>query len=294
MSEAPKPGIYYDIPFADYLAWDAISNSRITLALKSLQHFREQAAMEQTPTLRLGSFIHCGVLEPMAIMARYVVMPPFEKDPANVTAGGERSESKSTKFYKAKSAEFERVNADKAIVEESDYKKLAGIHRALMRSKRAAEYLGERGDAEVSIVWNDAETGLTCKARVDLLNSALNDLKSCADAVAFPRSIAKYGYHRQGAHYVDGYTAITGEIKPFRLIAVETIAPFGVRAAPLNEDAIETGRSEVRRALRAIADAYESDNWPCYEDPSSWCLPSYYDAGDDDIELIIGGQSTTL
>ena len=40
-NEAPKPGIYKDVPFAEYLAWSAVSNSGIKLGLRSLAHFKE-------------------------------------------------------------------------------------------------------------------------------------------------------------------------------------------------------------------------------------------------------------
>lgn len=291
--QTPKPGIYKDVPFAEYLAWDAISNSRISMAIRSLMHFRDGAFKGPSPTLRLGTFIHCGALEPLSIAMRYAVMPPYEKDPRNVTKGGERSTSKATTFYRQMEEQFRQANAGKELVEQSDYDTLIGISKSLAKSQRAAEFLSERGDSEVSILWIDDETQLPCKARIDHLNSGINDLKTCADALKFPKSIATYGYHRQGAHYQEGLAVLTGEEKPFRLIAVETTPPYGVRAAALNEDAIETGRSEVRKALLAIARAKDTGDWPGYEDPSSWCLPSYYGGGDE-IELTINGETITL
>ncbi|MBN1851103.1 MAG: hypothetical protein JW829_00205 [Pirellulales bacterium] len=30
----PEPGVYENVPFEDYLAWDAVSNSRTSLALR--------------------------------------------------------------------------------------------------------------------------------------------------------------------------------------------------------------------------------------------------------------------
>lgn len=291
--EAPAPGIYRDVPFETYLAWPAVSNSRITMARRSLLHFREQV-IKDSPTLSAGRFIHCGVLEPLWVSMRYAVMPSYEHDAQNCTGQGKPSTSKATKYYEKKSEAFIAANAGKEIVDQDTFDMLIGISRSLMRSERAREYLMERGEPEVSLVWKDPETELLCKARIDFLNSGIVDLKSCFDAVKFPRSIAEYGYHRQGAHYRSGYSVLTGEVRPFRLIAVEKTQPWGVRAAPLNEDAIEQGETEVRAALRSIANAYEKNEWPCYEDPSSWCLPSYYQGDDEPIELTIGGQTITI
>lgn len=291
--DCPDPGIYLDVPFETYLSWPAVSNSRLNMARRSLLHFREQV-IKETEALRLGRFIHCGVLEPLAIPMRYVVMPSFELDPDNVTKAGKPSTSTATDYYDSKVKAFKAANEGKEIVDKSDYDILIGISKGLMRSPKAKQYLSERGDAEVSMVWIDKETGLRCKARADLLNSGINDLKSCQDCMGFAKSIATYGYHRQAAHYIGGYRELTGETKPFRLIAVEKTSPFGVRAAELNEDAIDVGESEVREAMRSIAEAYELNQWPCYEDPTSWCLPSYYVGNDEPIELTIGGQKVTI
>lgn len=293
--ELPKPGIHSGVPFADYLSWPAISNSRISLALKSLAHFKHCQFGEPSPALRLGQLVHCGVLEPMTVVKRYTVMPDFEKDAENKTADGTATCSKNTKFYKAKVAAYAAANADKIIVGQDEYDRLCGIGTALNRSAKAREYLFGGGEAEVSMLWYDHETGLPCKARIDWLNSGINDLKTTLDGANFNKSIAKYGYHRQGAHYQAGYATLHGgELKDFRLIAVESSQPYGVRAAPLNDDALETGRSEVRQALRDIAEAYELDSFPCYDDPASWCLPSWYAGADDEVELTIGGETVTL
>lgn len=291
--EVPKPGIYPDVPFETYLSWKAVSNSRLSLARRSLLHFREQSNRE-SPALRIGRFIHCGVLEPLAIQMRYAVMPAFELDKGNCTSTGKASTSKATNYYEQKVREFKEMHPGKEIVEQSEYDMLFGISRALNRSARAREYLADAGETELSLVWVDHDTQLLCKARADFINSGINDLKSCIDAVNFSKSIANYGYHRQAAFYRNGYEILTGKRLPFRLIAVEKERPYGVRAAPLSEDAIETGESEVRETLRAIAGAYETNQWPCYDDPSSWCLPSYYQSINEAIELTIDGQTITI
>lgn len=278
--QIPAPGIYRDIPFEEYLAWPAISNSRLNLARRSLLHFRENPAKE-TPSLSVGRFIHAGILEPLSIPMRYAVMPQYELDAANVTAKGERSTSTATKYYKGKVEEFEVSHPGKEIVEQSVYENLLGIARALHASERARRYLGEPGEAEVSLLWRDPDTGLLLKARIDFLNSAINDLKTCQDAILFSRSIANYGYHRQGGHYQNGLKQLTGETRPFRLIAVEKTRPWGNRAAELDQASIDAGKDEIKRTLAAIAEAERTGRFPGYSDPEAWSLPSFYEAEKD-------------
>lgn len=276
--ELPKPGIYPNVPFEEYIYWPAISNSRLNLAAKSMLHFKMLKFREPTPALRLGQLVHCGILEPMAVIKRYVVQPNFENDADNKTGDGQQSNSKATKYYKAKVEEFRTVNAGKTVVSQDEYERLCGINEALFRSKRARQYLSEMEQTEVSITWNDAETGLPLKARLDGVGRlAIGDLKTTQDAMAFSKSVANFGYHRQGAFYQTGWAALTGgELLPFRLIAVESVHPHGVRAAPLNEEAADIGRYEVQKLLRQVAEAKELDFYPCYYDPPAWCLPSWY------------------
>lgn len=294
--ELPNPGIYPNVPFEEYIYWPAISNSRLNLAAKSMLHFKMLKFREPTPALRLGQLVHCGILEPMAVIKRYVVQPNFENDADNKTGDGQQSNSKATKYYKAKVEEFRTVNAGKTVVSQDEYERLCGINEALFRSKRARQYLSEMEQTEVSIVWNDAETGLPLKARLDGVGRlAVGDLKTTQDAMAFSKSVANFGYHRQGAFYQTGWATLNGgELLPFRLIAVESVYPHGVRAAPLSDDAIDTGRTQVRQLLRDVAEARELDFYPCYDDPASWCLPSLYAGADDEVELTIGGESVTL
>jgi len=292
--ELPSPGIHKDVPFETYLKWPAVSNSKINLARKSLLHYREAPFKEPTKAMRFGTFTHCGVLEPLAIGIRYAVMPAYERDPQNVTQQGKRSTAKTTEYYTVKAEEFMTANAGKEIVEEAEYNRLCAISKRIQNHPVCREWMGRRGESELSMVWYDDETGLPCKARIDFLSELIVDLKTTRDAMQFEKSIATFGYHRQAAHYRNGYATLTGEILPFGLIAVETEAPFPVRAAVLDDEAVSIGEKELREALTAISDAQESGVWKSYEDPKTWTLPGWYAETGPELELIIGGESITV
>lgn len=294
-AELPSPGIYRGVPFETYLEWPAISNSKITLARKSLLHYREVKFREPTKAMNFGSFCHCGILEPNLLSLRYAVMPRFELDEQNTTKGGQRSTSTATEYVKAKTAEFVAMNSGKQIVTQDEYDNLATIAQRIADHPRCREWMGPGGEAEVSMVWLDDETGLPCKARIDYLREMIVDLKTTRDAMQFPKSIASFGYHRQAAHYRSGYAKLNGgELKQFALVAIETDPPFPVRAAILDEEAIAVGESEVSEALQAIAEANESGVWTSYEDPKAWTLPAWYANAGEEIELVIGGDSLTI
>jgi hypothetical protein len=280
MTKTLQTGIHRDVDFETYLAWDAVSNSRLGLANRSAAHYRAGFQGEPTQPMRLGSFIHCGCLEVRKLMSRYVFMPDYSKFEENVTGNGERSFSKATKFVKTKEEAFRQLNADKEIIDEADYHKLLGIAQSLQDNAEVVRLL-KRGESEVSLAWVDDATGLQCKARCDWLHIAddhavILDLKTTQDAKRFPESMLKYGYHRQAALYQRGVQILTGKPATVYMLAVETTAPFACRVAPVDADAIAIGAAEVDELLATVAESVATDTWPSYANPESWRLPEWY------------------
>lgn len=290
--KCPDPGIYFDVPSADYFAWDAVSNSRLSLMARSPMHYKHGYG-EPTPAMRLGSLIHSGVLEPLSIAKRYVFMPDYSSHPHNVTANGERSFSSATKFVKSMQEQFTKLNHDKEIVSEGDFNTLLGIAASLTANTVTRELLRD-GVAEASVVWIDEETGLLCKARVDWLkhkDGKFCDLKTTVDASDFERSLYRYGYHRQMAFYRRGLLANGIDSEPW-IMAVEKSAPFGCRAAPMDSAAVAVGNDDLDVLLNRVVECEQSGQWPGYANPESWALPDWADRGQ--VELVIGGETLSV
>lgn len=274
----PGPGIYEFIEFETYLAWDAVSNTRLSQLAKSPAHYKANLELEQNRSLTIGSLSHCGKFEPAALPERYAVMPAFELDDENCTGKGERSNSKSTLYYKSKVAQFELDNRHKQIVAHEWYAEAEAVVGALCKDELARECLDCEGPVELAIVWDDDETGIRCKARLDKIATKLNrlvDLKTTADLEKFVAAIGRYGYHRQLAHYSSAWTAHTGEeLEPW-IVAVENKPIYTVHAAPLDDVAIIEGFSERRRLMRLLADCLDTDHWPGPPRPNRWMLPEW-------------------
>jgi hypothetical protein len=289
-----KPGIYPDIPFADYLQWDAVSNSRLGLAARSAAHYKQGFGDETTPSLRLGSLTHCGVLEPLQLSNRYVVEPAFASMPENVDAKGNRSYSHATTFVKEARKAFAAANGRKQIVTQAEYDKAVGIATSLHK-ENAVRALMSTGNAEVSLAWIDYATGLPCKCRIDWLSIAgsyirIADLKTCRDPLRFENAIAEYGYHRQMAFYRRGIAhVLSSTITEAFLIAVETEAPYCSRTAKVSKTALSAGDDEVSELLELVAECKALDSWPGYSSPEAWELPSWKMRRNDD-ELVEVGE----
>jgi hypothetical protein len=292
----PDPGIYENVPFETYLSWPCISNSMLQHARKSLRHLQyalQHGIKEETDAMRFGTLVHAGKLEPLTIQQRYVVRPRFE-DRVRKPDGSEYENPRASAAYRAEVAEWKKTIGDKIEVTSVEYQKMLGVVEALANHERSREYLGGPGPTEVSFVWVDLESGLLCKGRCDKWQPEANrisDLKTAFDPWEFETIIARRRYHRQAAMYIDGLATLTGRIHEFCLVAAESSAPFGVRAAPLDEESILAGREEYSELLGRIAVAKQSGDWDEPTDPDAWRLPSW---AMPRFELSLGGESVSV
>jgi len=289
--KCPDPGVYRNVVSDEYHSWEAVSNSRLSLLKRSPLHY-QHGFTAATAQMALGSLVHSGVLEPLSIAKRYVFMPNYANHPDNVTKTGARSFNAATDFVKKMQEQFLSLNFDKEIVTEDQYNTMIGMAAALQANTSARDLLRD-GEAEVSLVWDDPDTGLRCKCRVDWMTEKAGvfvDLKTTADASDFERSILKYGYHRQTAFYQRGLLLAAGiEAVPW-VIAAETKAPFGCRSAPMDTEALRLGMFEVDELLAKVVECQTSGEWPGYSNPSSWSVPEWYTRSQP-LELIVDGET---
>jgi hypothetical protein len=68
-------GLVRDMPFEEYLAVDAFSNSDMKLLARSAWHWKNRVPVKQTRPMLRGSLAHCAQLEPHALDQRYVFVP---------------------------------------------------------------------------------------------------------------------------------------------------------------------------------------------------------------------------
>jgi hypothetical protein len=274
----PKPGLHYGVPFDTYAAWPAISNSALSLAARSMAHFRARKPVEETPQMRLGSLVHAGKFEPLLIPERYVVMPKFE-DQVRKPNGERYDNPKGSAAYRELVDEFTANNVGKICVTRFEYETMLAMVRALARHRGATTWL-TGGDYEVSIVAQDPETGLWCKGRIDHLHDprCVSDLKTTSDLMRFGDAIFNWGYHRQLALYGDMLDWLDVDhadpIEHRAIVAIDTEGPVhDIHAAPLSQRSITIGRHEFRRLLNQIATCEATGQWPGSDGPKEWECP---------------------
>jgi len=233
-----------------YHADPAVSASHLHAIAKSPQHYwsrfldPQRQPVEPTAAMRLGSLVHCAVLEPEELHKRYAVCLP-----------------RNTKAGKEMALELDAKGIEAVTGSDMD---LALAMAVSVRSHPVAAELLSVGLAEQSVWWDDAATGLRCKCRPDWINGlTIVDLKTTTDASGdtFARSVAQYRYHVQQAHYLQSHIA-----DRFIFLAVEKHFPYAVGVYELDADAVAVGEQLRQSNLQAIANCKDAQAWPGYTD----------------------------
>ena len=248
------PQIIHGMPNADYHASPAISKSGLDKIAKSPAHYRaaKEAPAETTDAMVIGSAFHDYILLPEIFQTAYTVLP---EDFNGRTKDG--------KSY------LETIKASGQTILKAEWlKDIQGMAAAVAAHPKAAALLSG-GHSEVSMFWQDANTGLDCRCRPDHINPAgiIVDLKSTLDAspAAFAKSCANLRYHVQDAFYSEGYYQAAGTWpRGFVFIAVEKTAPYAVACYTLDDVAKEKGRELYRQDLQTLHAAQANNRWTAY------------------------------
>lgn len=257
---AAPVGIYEDLPAEVYHRRELglVNKGGLDQLRRSPAHYRAWAAGEtedeETEALWLGRALHTRVLEPELYAATYALQPYF--------GDGRKTEVKAAK------AKWAEKNAGREAVEPAMWARIEGMAAAILAHPLARELL-TGGRAEVTLRWDDPETGLPCKGRADYWRPDIDtaiDLKTCENASpeAFAKSVANYRYHVQQAHYCAGFAALGYQVSNFVFVAVEKRAPHAVLVAMLDDAATERGEGLYREEMETMAACVESGEWPAY------------------------------
>lgn len=180
-------------------------------------------------------------------------------------------------------AEWTENNPGRIVLSPEVWDQLHAMANAVHSHPAAGALLtGCPGEAEKSVYWNDATTGVLCRCRPDWWrdDNVIVDLKTTEDASpeGFAKSMANYRYDVQAAYYLDGVQAATRKRpKAFVFIAVEKKPPYGVGVYVLDSDSLELGRAQYQHDLRVYAECVRTGEWPGYGDKiQTISLPAWH------------------
>jgi len=295
MSEAPAPGIHFDVPEAEYRAWDAFHYSAVSSLLRSALHWKHESEHpSDTDQMRLGSLIDAMLFTPSAVDDLYVMRPDTYVSEVTHGRGSAKVTESVTKPWTMNSNTCKAIWAQlcesgRTVVSSNESDTAKQVVAAVRAHPIAADWL-ERGLKQVPVAWRDGtadngeETGCPCKGLLDLVVSdgtspvdtqydmVVADLKTTnnADRGPFRRTMTNFGWHVQGGLYQDGYAratgrgGVTGLYLPYYIIAAETEPPYGVAVYPVGPDSLATGLRRARQAMAVWQAMRQTGEYPGY------------------------------
>jgi hypothetical protein len=272
-------GAYPDIPMDDYhrnvnlLPGPSLSSSGAKkITSQSAYHYWYDSPLnpdrpeeDDKPHFNVGKAAHDMLLLGDDWRAKYFVLPEGFSLPAK------------NKFAAAIEEREAAIEAGIPILRYQDAQVVEAVTKAIGANRDAINALSN-GLPEMTLAWQDKETGVWLRARPDWLpNSIINgapvrvvtDLKFLAQTHCRPHGFSKalfdFGYHQSAAFYDDGIEAIYGQrATNWLFIAVEKDAPHSVSVYELPQQDVERGRFQNRQAIRTFADCLAADKWPSY------------------------------
>jgi hypothetical protein len=244
-----KPSVHSAYPglsYEEYANIDGLSfSSDIKPLLVSGKAWKNREKKKPTKATTLGSAEHCAILEPEKFRDRYVV---FDGD-------------RRKKEFK----EFKEEHDGKTILSSDDYCKIKTMADAIYSDKHASRLLLEpKHERELSMQWEDPDTQLVCKGRIDSVTpNTLLDIKTttCDFRPFLFDFFMRRNYQAQLAFYRDGFAAITNTEPDISVIAVQNRAPWDVFVIKLSDSAIDDGRQKYKSALWKFMECIRNNDW---------------------------------
>lgn len=280
---ALEPGIHPDVPMLDYLRLPYMSGSRLEVFRRSPLQYRHSLTAEPkvTPALERGTALHLALLEPEKFEGRYVVIGTCEGrlkngNPCSYQGSWWREGQSFCKRHDP--LDGAPMDPEVEVLTETEMAKVVGMRDAIMErddpgARRARSMFEGDGAFEVTIIFDDPETGVRCRIRPDRLvrragmHVALKSARA-ASGYAFRRDAESRGYFRSLALYRRGLQAVNWPYQHTSVLAIEPEPPHDLECWLVEEGtpdgALETADREVTEALRDFVRCRDDDFWPGY------------------------------
>ena len=266
--EPPEPGVYRDVPMEIYNRWNCARSSTLSAMVRGATPYEiHTGADNETSAKGMGNVLHLATWEPELFTKRVEIW----------TATKTRALA-----FKAHLAELPEghylVTADEALA-------IGQMILTMKASSRIQKYLRAVTERELSVVFDlpfqavkDEQTGesawfkLRTKARLDGLAPRIRrilDLKCTRNAKprAFSYSMKEFGYHHQGAIYLEAARIVAEELKieeptHYVILAVQNEPPWRCMPYQLNQKSLETAWTQLAPAIATMAECYATGTWP--------------------------------
>ena len=222
--------------------------------LKSPAHYQAylNQEREETKALRIGSLIHCAVLQPEALNEKFITAPEVDR---------RTKEGKETyaAFQSSLKPGMTVVSAEES----------AECHIIASRARHTLERLGVEFD-QTEFMFTTDYNGVQLKCAIDgVAGDYLWDLKTTEDAspAGILKSIRAYRYNLQAYFYRLCFeTAFERRLLGFRFLFIEKTPPFASAVVEIGPELMSYAVSDFEKALQAYRECTTLGEWPAYGD----------------------------
>lgn len=296
-SVIPAPGVYPGIPESEYFAWRAIHSTTLRMMDQSPAHYR-QAELDDTPAWTrpkvMGRAFHTAVLEPERFDECYLEGPEGAWNLKGPKLRISEIQERHPTAMPLTVGNLEKASDETVwILHPGEYRNALLAAEAIRNHGIAGKIIESAYYRELALVWDDPETELRCKAKLDAVapwegGRVIVDLKKTIDAsmrkprTGFAASVLNYNHDAQAAMYLDAvHFAVdvandTNIRTRYFWIVVEEHAPHASRVLEADADVLARGRAYYRSWIDQVAESIRRGTWDAYpETVEALELPSW-------------------
>lgn len=242
-------GIHYGMSFEDYAKLPGVNHSILKhLDESPTKAFYARLSQSSSRCKDVGRAVHCRVLEP----------EKYDLEFSGPVPGNANSKEH-------KQVKQSLIDAGVEVLTQSQVEEVVDMSFNLLAHEQFKALL-EGAHRELSITWEDSETGVKCKARIDIYNplfAILSDIKTTKETarLSFSSDFCRFQYDAQMAFYRQGLKAVGLEVES---VVIASVASSGAHEVELYtpEDALmQIGDAKVSRWLKQWAELEESGEW---------------------------------
>lgn len=228
----------------DTLKERPLSYSSIKEFQKSPRHYIEYINKPRTaPTdaMKLGSMVHCMILQPNLFNEQFVIAPDVNK---RTNAGKEEW------------ATFCSQHADKTVVSNEDYEHASRLASNAMANPTIESLVKDCYDFEQE--WRAEIDGLPYRGFYDgISNDYVLEIKTTSDG--FPRSVMN-DFIKRKYHVQAGLYNLISQ-KQVVYVIIETSEPYLSYSAPASDQFLELGLSDLSKANKKFMECLEAGDF---------------------------------
>lgn len=278
-------GFYFGVDERLYREDPAVAISDLKEMALSPMHFWSKRfgdyRPERTGAQVVGTLVHLAVLEPDVFRSSVITVPDDAPKKPTAAQRGAKKPSDATIEAIEWWDDWERKNAGATVVAKDELARIAAIANCVRSHPDAASLLdGSRTETGMFLTRQFGDKFLRVKGKldVDARGDVLADIKTVdrgyANPYDFGKSIRKWAYHQQAAHYIDTYNALLRKFhkdefeepalkKRWVFIVVEKEPPYAVATMELDPGDIDYGRELNDERFKRVAECMDRDEWPC-------------------------------